>query len=45
MNELYAEFEGEAGDLLTAVAAKLFVPDPYDLTDTVEPRLTLIAQG
>jgi hypothetical protein len=33
MNELYAEFKDEAGDLLTAVAVKLSVPDPYDLTD------------
>jgi len=33
MNELYAEFEDEAGDLLTAVAVKLSLPDPYDLTD------------
>ena len=33
MNELYAEFEDEAGDLLTAVAVKLSVPDTYDLTE------------
>jgi hypothetical protein len=33
MNELYAEFEDEAGNVLTAVAVKLSVPDPYDLTD------------
>lgn len=33
MNELYAEFEHEAGDLLTAVVVKLSLPDPYDLTD------------
>jgi hypothetical protein len=31
--ELYAEFKNEAGDLLTAVAVKLSLPDPYDLTD------------
>jgi hypothetical protein len=33
MNELYAEFKDETGDLLTAVAVKLSLPDPYDLTD------------
>jgi hypothetical protein len=33
MNELYAEFKGENGDLLTSVVVKLSVPDPYDLTD------------
>jgi hypothetical protein len=33
MNELYADFEAEAGDLLTAVVVKLSLPDPYDLTD------------
>jgi hypothetical protein len=33
MNELYAEFKHEAGDMLTAVAVKLSLPDPYDLTD------------
>jgi hypothetical protein len=33
MNELYAEFQSEAGDLLTAVVVKLSLPDPYDLTD------------
>ena len=33
MNELYAEFKDETGDLLTAVVAKLALPDPYDLTD------------
>jgi hypothetical protein len=33
MNELYAEFKNEADDLLTAVAVKLSLPDPYDLTD------------
>jgi hypothetical protein len=33
MNELYAEFKHEAGDLLTAVVVKLSLPDPYDLTD------------
>jgi hypothetical protein len=33
MNELYAEFKDEAGDLLTSVVVKSSVPDPYDLTD------------
>ena len=33
MNELYAEFKDQAGDLLTAIVVKLSLPDPYDLTD------------
>ena len=33
MNELYAEFVGESGDILTSIAVKLSNPDPYDLTD------------
>ena len=33
MNELYAEFAGEGGDMLTSVVIKLSAPDPYDLTD------------
>ncbi|HEU4617710.1 MAG TPA: hypothetical protein VFV10_06685, partial [Gammaproteobacteria bacterium] len=33
MNELYAEFAGEAGDMLTTVLVKLTDPEPYDLTD------------
>jgi hypothetical protein len=33
MNELFAEFKDEAGDLLTAVLVKRSLPDPYDLTD------------
>jgi hypothetical protein len=33
MNEFYAEFKDQAGDLLTAVVVKLSLPDPYDLTD------------
>jgi hypothetical protein len=33
MNELYADFKDETGDMLTAVAVKLSLPDPYDLTD------------
>jgi hypothetical protein len=33
MSELYAEFAGEGGDMLTSVVVKLSAPDPYDLTD------------
>jgi hypothetical protein len=33
MSELYAEFAGEGGDLLTTVVVKLSNPDPYDLTE------------
>lgn len=33
MNELYAEFAGEGGDMLTTVVVKLSNPDPYDLTE------------
>ena len=33
MNELYGEFAGEGGDILTSVVTKLAAPDPYDLTD------------
>jgi hypothetical protein len=33
MNEVYAEFAGEGGDMLTSVVVKLSAPDPYDLTD------------
>jgi hypothetical protein len=33
MNELYAEFAGEGGDMLSTVIVKLSDPDPYDLTD------------
>lgn len=32
MNELYAEFAGEGGDMLSTVVVKLSNPDPYDLT-------------
>ena len=32
MNDLYAEFAGEGGDMLTTIVAKLANPDPYDLT-------------
>lgn len=32
MNELYAEFAGESGDMLTSVVVKRSLPDPYDLT-------------
>lgn len=33
MNELYAEFAGEGGDMLLSVLVKLSGPDPYDLTE------------
>ena len=33
MNELYAEFAGEGGDMLTTVVVTLSNPAPYDLTD------------
>jgi hypothetical protein len=33
MNDLYAEFAGEGGDMLTTVITKLAAPDPYDLTE------------
>jgi hypothetical protein len=33
LNELYAEFAGEGGDMLSTVVVKLSNPDPYDLTD------------
>lgn len=33
MNELYGEFAGEGGDILTSLITKLVAPDPYDLTD------------
>jgi hypothetical protein len=33
MNELYGDFAGEGGDMLTSVVTKLAAPDPYDLTD------------
>ncbi len=33
MRELYAEFVGEAGDILVSIVVKLGAPDPYDLTD------------
>lgn len=33
MNELYGEFSGEGGDMLTSLVTKLAAPDPYDLTD------------
>lgn len=32
MNELYAEFAGEGGDMLGTLLVKLSNPDPYDLT-------------
>jgi len=33
MNDLYADFVGEGGDLLTTLVVKLSKPDPYDLTE------------
>jgi hypothetical protein len=33
MNELYAEFAGEGGDMLSTIVVKLSSPDPYDLTE------------
>lgn len=33
MNELYAEFAGEGGDMLSTVVVKLANPAPYDLDD------------
>lgn len=33
MNDLYVEFAGEGGDMLTTIVTKLAAPDPYDLTD------------
>lgn len=32
MSDLYAEFAGEGGDMLSTVVVKLSNPDPYDLT-------------
>jgi len=33
MNSLYAQFAGEAGDMLSSIIVKLTHPDPYDLTE------------
>jgi len=33
MNDLYREFAGEGGDMLSSVMVKLANPDPYDLTE------------
>jgi hypothetical protein len=33
MNEIYSEFAGEGGDMLTSALVKLAAPDPYDLTE------------
>ena len=33
MNQLYAEFAGEGGDMLSSIIVKLSNPDPYDLTE------------
>lgn len=32
MNDLYADFAGEAGSMLPSIVTKLAVPDPFDLT-------------
>ncbi len=33
MKDLYAEFAGESGDILTSIVVKLAAPDPYDLSE------------
>jgi hypothetical protein len=33
MRQLYAEFAGEAGDIMISITVKLGIPDPYDLTE------------
>ena len=33
MNDLYAEFLGDAGDAPTTLVVKLADPEPYDFTD------------
>jgi hypothetical protein len=33
MNDLYAEFAGEGGDMLSTVVIRLANPEPYDLTE------------
>lgn len=33
MNELYSDFAGEGGDMLTTIVVKLSNPSPYDLTE------------
>ena len=33
MNELYAQFAGEGGDMLVSLAVNLTNPEPYDLTE------------
>jgi hypothetical protein len=33
MRQLYAEFAGEAGDMMISILVKLGTPDPYDLTE------------
>jgi hypothetical protein len=33
MQQLYAEFAGEAGDIMISIIVKLGAPDPYDLTE------------
>jgi hypothetical protein len=33
LNELYADFVGEGGDMLTSLVVRLAAPEPYDLTE------------
>lgn len=33
LSDLYADFAGEGGDMLTSAIVKLANPDPYDLTE------------
>jgi len=33
MNDLYGEFSGEAGDVLTTLVVSLANPEPYDFTN------------
>ena len=33
MRQLYAEFAGEAGEIIVSIVVKLGEPDPYDLTE------------
>jgi hypothetical protein len=43
MNEIYSEFAGERGDMLTSALVKLAAPDPYDLTDDLTEDKGIIA--
>jgi hypothetical protein len=33
MNELYADFAGESGDVMSSVVVQLSNPNPYDLSE------------